>query len=319
MYEETKNGLEEAQTLANRARETIMDTNRTAVRNYLRAAFSLQRAGLEAIEALQRGAEELTFTLLDRAEDTQSRAGREAEARLRESAERLRSLRERLQERYREERAEMGEAGERTESRLRESAEIGMKVARVIETRIETMLTELLDLGRRELEEIEERIDDLVERLDRELEEEIHPVPNYDDKTVDEVVASLDGLDEMQLRTVRAYEVNHKNRVTVLRGVDERLAQKDEVGSTPNVVQMVEKLVEEPTHPIVGYDEMNAQQVEAAIQKLDVVELGIVRAYELANKNRVTVLRALDQELEQRSQELAPAYPVEKTKRRRAR
>lgn len=79
-------------------------------------------------------------------------------------------------------------------------------------------------MGRRELSDVEERIEALVERLDAELEEQVHPVADYDDKNVEEVIDALKGLDEMQLRTVRAYEVGHKNRITLLRTIDEKLA-----------------------------------------------------------------------------------------------
>jgi signal transduction histidine kinase len=244
MYDETKIKLDNAQTLASNATRTLRQTNRSMLRSYLKAAFELQRAGLEAVEALQEGAEELTFSVLDRTEEMQDRAMQQAQTRMRESVEQLREVRERtteavrennewlrdarhrLEDRLREGRGEMEEAGDRTESRVRDGAEIALKVARVIETRVETMLSELIDASRREVNEIDDRVDAMLNRLDVELEEQIHPIPNYDDKNVEEVMGALDGLDEMQLRTVRAYEVSHKNRITVLRAVDERLADQ---------------------------------------------------------------------------------------------
>ncbi|MBA3533132.1 MAG: hypothetical protein H0T73_14530 [Ardenticatenales bacterium] len=224
MYEETKAGLEEAQVQVKHASKTIMETNRSVLRNYLKAAFELQRAGLETLEALQKGAEELTFNVVDRAEEMQDKAVKGAETRLRESAQRLRDARERAQANLGEGRDDVEENSSKLESRLRDGAEIATKVAKVIETRIETMLSELLDMGRRELEEIEDRIDALVDRLDAELEDQVHPITNYDEKNVDEVTGELKNLDEMQLRTVRAYEVSNKNRITVLRAVDEQMA-----------------------------------------------------------------------------------------------
>ncbi len=180
MYENSKNGLDEAQTHLKEAGKTIRETNRSALRNYLRAAFGLQRAGLEAIEALQRGAEELTFNVLDRAEEAQERTMEQAEARLRANVERLMEARERIQARLGEERGDAEEAGSLAETRLREGAAIGVKVLKVLETRVETMLTELVDMGRRELNEVEDRIDAIVQRLDHELDEEIHPIVGYD-------------------------------------------------------------------------------------------------------------------------------------------
>ncbi|MGH2543187.1 MAG: hypothetical protein ACRDIB_10330, partial [Ardenticatenaceae bacterium] len=115
--------------------------------------------------------------------------------------------------------------------------------------------------------------------------------------TVDEVMNALAGLDEMQLRTVRAYEVNHKNRVTVLRAIDEQLAQKDELHAAATSAKTMG--VNGMGTPIANYDELNAQEVESALEGLDLAQLGAVRAYELSHKNRVTVLRAIDQKLGQ--------------------
>lgn len=311
MYENSKNGLDEAQTHLMEAGETIRETNRNVLRNYLRAAFGLQRAGLEAIEALQRGAEELTFNLLDRAEEAQERTMEQAETRLRANVERLMEARERIQARLREERDDAEEAGDLAENRLREGAEIGVKVLKVLETRVETMLTELVNMGRRELNEIEDRIDAIVQRLDRELDEEIHPIPSYDAKNAEEITRSLDGLDEMQLRTVRAYEVNHKNRVTILRAIDEKLAQKDELGIILNrnetIVEKADEAVAGFVNPIARYDELTVGEVEQALDGLDAAELGVVRGYEIAHKNRVTLLRAIDEKLEARAQQAMPA------------
>lgn len=312
MTNETKNGLQEAQDKAREARATVRETNRNAVRNYLRAAFSLQRAGLEALDALQHAAEELAFNTLDRVEQAQDRYESEAAERLQARAEQLREARARVQRRIREEAGDVEEAGDRTESRVRESAEIGLKVLKVLETRIETMLTELVDMGRRELNEIEDRIDELVERLDTELEEEIHPIPGYDELNVEEVTAALPRLDEMQLRTVRAYEVNHSNRVTVLRAIDEQLAERDEVTNDAiantiargeRAVSRAKQAVSRIVNPIPNYDSLNVQEVEDALTGLDSTELAAVRGYEMANKDRVTVLRAIDARLEELARE----------------
>ena len=48
------------------------------------------------------------------------------------------------------------------------------------------------------------------------------------------------------------------------------------------------------TPPIAEYDELNVKKVNAALEGLSFYELQKVRAYEAANKNRVTVLREVD-------------------------
>lgn len=54
--------------------------------------------------------------------------------------------------------------------------------------------------------------------------------------------------------------------------------------------------------PIAGYDEMNVDEVGERLGLLDAPKLLEVRAYEVSHKNRVTVLRDIDAELEARAQ-----------------
>ena len=49
--------------------------------------------------------------------------------------------------------------------------------------------------------------------------------------------------------------------------------------------------------PIADYDELNVRQVEDALEGLSAYELEKVRRYEEANKDRVTVYRAIDRQL----------------------
>ena len=57
------------------------------------------------------------------------------------------------------------------------------------------------------------------------LEKLAEPFTGYSDMTVKEILEQLNGMDEDELRVVRAYEAGTKKRVTVLRDVDERLAE----------------------------------------------------------------------------------------------
>jgi hypothetical protein len=49
--------------------------------------------------------------------------------------------------------------------------------------------------------------------------------------------------------------------------------------------------------PIEGYDDLSAKAVVAELADLDAATLQAVRAYEVANKNRVTVIREIDAKL----------------------
>lgn len=50
------------------------------------------------------------------------------------------------------------------------------------------------------------------------------PIPNYDSLNVSKANAAFAGLHLADLRTVRAYELNHKKRVTVLKELEARIA-----------------------------------------------------------------------------------------------
>lgn len=50
------------------------------------------------------------------------------------------------------------------------------------------------------------------------------PIPNYDALNVKHAAAAFEALNLAGLRTVRAYELKHKKRVTLLRDLDERIA-----------------------------------------------------------------------------------------------
>lgn len=52
--------------------------------------------------------------------------------------------------------------------------------------------------------------------------------------------------------------------------------------------------------PIADYDGLNVRKISDAVRALDLVELERVARYERANKDRVTVARAIDREREKR-------------------
>ncbi len=56
-------------------------------------------------------------------------------------------------------------------------------------------------------------------------EEVSPPLPDYEELTAKELVAKFDDMTVEQLQVIRAYEAGAKNRVTVLRDIDERLSE----------------------------------------------------------------------------------------------
>ena len=57
------------------------------------------------------------------------------------------------------------------------------------------------------------------------LEKLAEPFTGYAEMTVKDILDKVDGMNEDELRSVRAYEAGTKKRVTVLRDIDERLAE----------------------------------------------------------------------------------------------
>jgi ferritin-like metal-binding protein YciE len=100
--------------------------------------------------------------------------------------------------------------------------------------------------------------------------EEDLAISGYDGLTVTEIVALLDGLSQIDLAKVDAYERKNQNRT----GITERIARLygDE--------------------PWPGYDELTAAEIKAVLDEGDVARGQRVRAYEPEHKNRSSVLRA---------------------------
>ena len=53
------------------------------------------------------------------------------------------------------------------------------------------------------------------------------------------------------------------------------------------------------TLPIEGFDELSIKKIKPHFEAMSVVDLKSIRAYEASNKNRVTLLRAIDAHLEE--------------------
>lgn len=88
-----------------------------------------------------------------------------------------------------------------------------------------------------------------------------------------------------------------KNAEGIVGEVEKFLAQVNPMkGET--VVENVEIVVEAVVEPFAGYMDLSAKDLIAKLPELTVEDLKSARAYEVANKNRVTVLREIDALLE---------------------
>lgn len=68
-----------------------------------------------------------------------------------------------------------------------------------------------------------ERLDALIETVRKAAIGASFPIEGYEGMSVPRVRARLSGLSEEELRTVRAYEVDHANRKSVLAAIDRAL------------------------------------------------------------------------------------------------
>ncbi len=97
--------------------------------------------------------------------------------------------------------------------------------ARVLEAAADALATARETLGERAgfVEKGEKALRDALVEL-RAGHESTLPIAGYEALGVKQVLPALAGVSEAGLRTVRAWEVRHKNRVTVLREIDKRLS-----------------------------------------------------------------------------------------------
>ena len=90
---------------------------------------------------------------------------------------------------------------------------------KTLEQEVEKILARV-NLGRPEM------VATVIEVAD-DLEKLAEPFSGYSALTVKEINEQLDGMDVEMLRSVRAFEAGTKKRVTVLRNIDERLAEAE--------------------------------------------------------------------------------------------
>ena len=100
-------------------------------------------------------------------------------------------------------------------------------------------------------------------------------IDRYDQLTAEEIVRRLPELSQIDLAKIDAYERRHENRTTVL---DRATALRGD-------------------EPWPGYDELNANDIRAALAEATDARLEAVRTYERAHKDRSSVLTAAEREL----------------------
>jgi ferritin-like metal-binding protein YciE len=95
-------------------------------------------------------------------------------------------------------------------------------------------------------------------------------IKGYDKLTVADVTARLDGLSQIDLAKIDAYERKHQNR--------------------SGITEQIEKLRGDEPWP--GYDELNVAEIKSVLDEGDDERAQRVRVYERDHKNRTSVMRA---------------------------
>jgi rubrerythrin len=101
------------------------------------------------------------------------------------------------------------------------------------------------------------------------------PIARYDALTAEEIAGKLSELSQIDLAKVDAYERKRENRTTVLSPISTLRGNE----------------------PWPGYDELNVQEIRAALDDADDDRVARVRTYERAHKNRTGVLSTAEREL----------------------
>jgi ferritin-like metal-binding protein YciE len=99
-------------------------------------------------------------------------------------------------------------------------------------------------------------------------------IARYDALTAEEIIAKLSELSQIELAKVDSYERKNQNRTTILSRITTLRGNE----------------------PWPGYDELTANDVQAALGEGDEDRANQTRSYERAHKNRQTVLQATERE-----------------------
>ncbi len=163
-------------------------------------------------------------------------------------------------------------------------------------------LRDKLKEGADKLKDVPDKLKDVPEKL-KDVPEKFEDVPEKLQSTGQEVSRKLmEALEELRDEgEERAWELEKR----ALRAAGDLIERASEVPVASSVAPKVEGAVRDRLErltrpPIQDYDELNVKKVRAALGELDRMDLLKVTRYEEANKNRKTVLRDIQAELDRR-------------------
>lgn len=207
-----------------------LDDNLRQIRNTSRKAV-LAYAGLwgmaydEAAAILERG-RKLIAEAESRGENIESEATERVQAVRTQAQDRIKKVESRLENLR-------GQAKKEVEEVESKVSKVESKMDRELESQVERVLERLGIPSRERIIRLSNELESLSLKIDAKFgaqgvpaasaAEENLPIPNYAELNVREVNAALDGLSMDELALIKAYELTHENRVTVLREVERRM------------------------------------------------------------------------------------------------
>lgn len=146
------------------------------------------------------------------------------------------------------------------------------------------------------------------------------PIPDYEDRRVAEIVPLLGDLDRDELEMVRAHEAAGRNRTTIVRRIDDLIAESDEAPSDEeeedtlmgaaasfgrddeldeDLDDVDEAAGGDDLFPIADYDELSVAEILPLLDELTLDELEEVGDREADGQNRAAVLDRVDELLDE--------------------
>lgn len=178
-------------------------------------AQDILERGRKLVEEAEKRGEKLEKEVVEDVEETRKQLEQRLRKPLKPVEERVQKVRQRVTKRV-----------ERTES----------VAEKELEQQVERVLERLGIPSRERIVKLSQEIEELNRKLDAMLAARAAATPEpfigYDEMTAKEIVAKLPELSVEQLKAVKAYEVLHQNRVTVLRAVEQELAAREETAET---------------------------------------------------------------------------------------
>lgn len=111
------------------------------------------------------------------------------------------------------------------ETQVRELQNVEVKVLGRLEDAVSSLKEIVTANAKRfsdSLDKLEKRIQEVEQSLNQRLNK--LPIENYDQLNADEIVKQIETLPVEGLQAIRAYEAQHKGRVTILKAIDAKLA-----------------------------------------------------------------------------------------------